>query len=724
MNLFVHDELVAGLIVSVLVFFPYYFVLRWKRTEFISSAGVLRFFVVWASMVTAEYFIFGPSSFVAIDTDSRNLAFLHYLARSHGGGMFSHEIAGGQDLAIILPGIQHLMPERMLLHFLDPWLVLFFHKLAIVTIAFAGAYLLARGLVDGVDRFAAVSAAAVFTVSHVYLGNYSLEFGTGFAAIPIAVYAAVACAERKNCVVWVVGAGIILAMAQPMKVFPAALVATIGALVISERRNLGKTAAAFTFYVVLSVLNWHETLYGIALLAGETSRGFGAATDASDVAATLIQTLELFSIDWFPHNLFISVLFFLSIVGLLARRDNLGYRAIGACLTFVAIFLLVKSFPWQWVGLPVINRIEHAYMWLAVPVLVVPIAAKAAAAVPMGSFGASASGWNRRAGALLAAALCLLTWSKILNAAWFVALGGQNTSFAFQELKNPRWKTEKDVRAITLFEVPPTDVTAAFYGIDSFDGAILLNPKQWNDYWASIRKLPPTGKRVATRATLDWRHWNGKAYAVADELRLDLLRIANVKYIISALPLEGEGLTPVVTATRDAWPKTQPGFFAGYGDYLKSRIRRIFDPGRLFVYALSDTLPRIFAATGIHAVDDETDIRRLHEIVAEMAPKYQAVIARRHLGAFKDAPNGKLVVRSFKTVANGYDVMVDAPEGGVLMVNNVYLPYWRATVSGRAATMVPANAVQMAIVVPAGANRVEIRYHRPSLSEKLATVFN
>ena len=695
------------------MFVPFYFILRADWLKISSSRAVFGFFLVWIGLYTAEYFIFGPNSFIAADSDSRNISFLYYLARIHQGGQFAHEIAGGQDLSVILPGTQYLVPEKLLLHFLDPWIVVWLHKLIIGALAFFGSYLLARGISENVDRFAAVGAASVYPVWHAYLGNYSIEFGTGFAAVPLAVYASVVCVNRKNYFFWVFVAGALLALAQPMKVFPAALLATACALFLYEKRNIGKTAVAFSFFILLSVANWHEVLYGMLLLVDQTTRGFGSTQDVASLTQVVWKFYGRSLQNWFIVGLFI-----LSTGMLLFRRDWLGKAAAGSITLFSTGFFAAELFPWQAIGLSFINRIEHAYMFLALPVLVVPIAAKAFSTPQREQALDTGQVKNRRmAAALLAASLCLLSWNKFVNGAWFVALGGQSSSFGFAELQNPEWKKERHGRVVTLFDVPPPNITATYYGIDSFDGAVLLNQKPWNDYWASIKKKPLPAKRVATRPSVDWRYWNGKSYAVGESLRLDLLRIANVKYLISALPLTGDGLTLVRSIDRSAWTKTRPGFFSGYVSYLKTRLQRIFDPGGQYIYALSDALPRIFAATGVEVVNDEIDTATLHRRVAELAPKKRAVVTRRYAGQL--TAKDSLEVVSFGKVTDGYDVSVRAPEGGVLLANNVYLPYWQAFAGGKALPVVPANGIHMAVAIPTGSEKIEIRYRRPTLYDGL-----
>jgi len=708
-----HKELSGLLALSIALFIPFYFILKAEWLKISSSRAVVVFFLVWVGLYTAEYFIFGPNSFIAMDSDSRNISFLYYLARIHQGGQFAHEIAGGQDLSVILPGTQYLVPEKLLLHFLDPWIVVWLHKMMIGTLAFSGSYLLARGISDNVDRFAAVGAASVFPVWHDYLGNYSLEFGTGFAAVPLAVYASVVCVNRKNFFTWVLVAGGLLALAQPMKVFPAALLATACALLLYDKRNIGKTTAAFSFFILLSVVNWHEVLYGMLLLVDQTTRGYGSEQDVVDLTQVVWKFYGRSFQNWFVVGLLI-----LSTGMLLFRGEWLGKAAAGSIILFSTGFFAAELFPWQAFGLSFINRIEHAYMFLALPVLTVPIAAKAFSA-PQGeqSLGAGRAKNRSMAVALLSASFCLLLWNKFLNGAWFVALGGQSSSFGFVELQNQDWKTERYGRVVTLFDVPPPNITATCYGIDSFDGTILLNPKPWNDYWASIKKLPLPTRRVATRPSVDWRYWNGRTYAAGENFQLDLLRIANVKYLISALPLTGDGLKLLRSVDRSAWPKTRPSFFPGYASYFKTRLQRIFDPGGQYIYALSGALPRVFAATGVEVVENDISTGALHARVSKAAPAGRAVVRAGNADKLRNL--SRLEVLSYDKVVDGYDVTVSAPKGGILMVNNVYLPYWRALVGGKALSVVPANGIHMAVTLPPGTKCVRFRYQRPLLREIL-----
>jgi hypothetical protein len=57
--------------------------------------------------------------------------------------------------------------------------------------------------------------------------------------------------------------------------------------------------------------------------------------------------------------------------------------------------------------------------------------------------------------------------------------------------------------------------------------------------------------------------------------------------------------------------------------------------------------------------------------------------------------------------------------GGIVVLNVAHLPFWRARVDGVETTLAPVNGIHMALRVPPGAARVEIRYERPLLRDHL-----
>ncbi len=56
-------------------------------------------------------------------------------------------------------------------------------------------------------------------------------------------------------------------------------------------------------------------------------------------------------------------------------------------------------------------------------------------------------------------------------------------------------------------------------------------------------------------------------------------------------------------------------------------------------------------------------------------------------------------------------VEVDAPSGGILELNDVWHPWWRATVDGVESEILKANVIFRAVVVPRGRHIVRFTFH-------------
>jgi uncharacterized membrane protein YfhO len=56
-------------------------------------------------------------------------------------------------------------------------------------------------------------------------------------------------------------------------------------------------------------------------------------------------------------------------------------------------------------------------------------------------------------------------------------------------------------------------------------------------------------------------------------------------------------------------------------------------------------------------------------------------------------------------------VATDAPAPALLILNDVWHPWWRACIDGASADILKANVLFRAVVVPAGAHRVRFSFH-------------
>jgi hypothetical protein len=715
--LLANQVFIFGAIFSVLSIAPLYFIAGWGRNRINADKTVSKLFLCWCTLLLLEYYVLGPYSFVAQYTDSYNIGYQNYLANWFEGDRFTHRYGGGQDTTTINAGLQYFQLTKIILSTLGPWAAILFHKFMIVLIGFSGSYLLARRMV-GSSRAAAFAVAAIFPMTHLYLLNFSIEFGTGFAVLPLAVYTCTVAPYRRHFAWWVLGVAILVSLAQPMKIFPPLLVAVIGGMMIAGRMQLGKSAMAFGAYIIASIINWHEVLYGLVQVIGESSRGFKAEEDAINLTESLSGVTSIYAEVWIPTSLFIvsiAILFFL--------RDNRAWRSLAAFGWVGFSYFLAASFPWQTVGMEFFNRVEHGYIRLALPTLFVPVTAWAFCRLEDRLRERKVMGRAvNPVSLLLAMALGLIVWNKFVNATQITKFGGQVTFHGYSNLKNPAWASRDDFRVITAFDSPHPNVIASFYDLESFDGSHLINPKNWNDYWYGIRRhsLPHTSKvtRLATRAGLDWRYWNGETYDMGMFLDLDLLRIANVRFILSALPLTGDGLRLVDRPdNKKQWVRNPPSNFVNFMEYILFRLTRIFDAGKHFVYEIENSLPRVFAAQGIEIVQDNIEINERLNLIRKAGILRKAVVAQRDANKLSTAKEIQII--SAKKTPDGYNIQISAPGGGILLVNTVPNSFWKAWGDGQPLQVVPANMIHLAISIPPGASNVKVRYKRPVLREVL-----
>jgi len=57
------------------------------------------------------------------------------------------------------------------------------------------------------------------------------------------------------------------------------------------------------------------------------------------------------------------------------------------------------------------------------------------------------------------------------------------------------------------------------------------------------------------------------------------------------------------------------------------------------------------------------------------------------------------------------DVDVEAPSGGILLLNDVCHPWWRATVDGKPREILKADVIFRAVSVPPGRHMVRFTFH-------------
>jgi hypothetical protein len=142
-------------------------------------------------------------------------------------------------------------------------------------------------------------------------------------------------------------------------------------------------------------------------------------------------------------------------------------------------------------------------------------------------------------------------------------------------------------------------------------------------------------------------------------------------------------------------PSVRPGDFP-----LVSRTKDAY------IYENPRALPRVLLATQWQKADfaemlrkggwPEVDYR--HTVLLENSPP---------LIPSGDVPGSVRVSRYENTKI---DIEVDAPSGGFVVLNDVWHPWWRATVDGKPADILKANVLFRAVAVPPGRHMVRFTF--------------
>ena len=135
-----------------------------------------------------------------------------------------------------------------------------------------------------------------------------------------------------------------------------------------------------------------------------------------------------------------------------------------------------------------------------------------------------------------------------------------------------------------------------------------------------------------------------------------------------------------------------------------------------YVYENPRALPRVMLMTDWQLADFE-EVARSGWPAVGSAP-HRAARAARRSGFSRAAAAGTPGTARLLRYANTEIVVeVDAPAGGILLLNDVWHPWWRATVDGADTEIMKANVIFRAVVVPRGRHTVRFTFIRSRAAE-------
>lgn len=249
------------------------------------------------------------------------------------------------------------------------------------------------------------------------------------------------------------------------------------------------------------------------------------------------------------------------------------------------------------------------------------------------------------------------------------------------------------------------------YGLEILGGEVLLPSKRFHDFWYQIvkrRNMPPHSFYLFWHATDEEK--SEFKNLPTKYINLDLLSLANVKYLISLFPTNHPDLTLLSR-------RLQNGEWENYSTFQKGLylLKENFEGRSLYVYQNEMYFPRFYLVDQVKSFPSRSELldalntaeaNHLRNTVY-LEKKYLSQIDTDNLGFRK----GELTVKHYSP--DHIVLSVDSDGPSILIASNNYSPYWECRVNGLKTEIVPAYHTFWGVYLGSGVQEVRFDYSPP-----------
>ncbi|GEM_PF-6332822 len=259
---------------------------------------------------------------------------------------------------------------------------------------------------------------------------------------------------------------------------------------------------------------------------------------------------------------------------------------------------------------------------------------------------------------------------------------------------------------------------AATYGLESTDAYSNLYPMRYKKFWSKVI-LPLTQKNE--KINTYFNNWGNRVYLFPpaeipgpeirfrDYYNLNLLSLANTKYIISRSKLIDDDLVLVQTPEKEFYRLSRY-------DQALMRIKENFKGNStLFIYENKLALPRFFVAGKINALENDNELLNALSAAAISSLRETIYLNKNFLGGINVDSLG-LKKSEIQLSLNSPDIIrlnVKLEGNGFLVVSNSYSPYWKVSIDGKPGRILPADHAFWGVFLKEGSHQVEFSYDPP-----------
>ncbi|MBF0610878.1 MAG: YfhO family protein [Magnetococcales bacterium] len=247
------------------------------------------------------------------------------------------------------------------------------------------------------------------------------------------------------------------------------------------------------------------------------------------------------------------------------------------------------------------------------------------------------------------------------------------------------------------------------YGLESLDGYTTIYPNRFVTFWNAL--ISPSGRFTNSYYSYLFPRNNllSAPYRLSDNLRLELLALANVRYLLVSGTVEESSL-PELTS-----------FQFPANDAINSPLKYVINTKKMenkrqtvHVYQIPQALPRAFGVFRHRIFPDTAAVAMAlqnapwQELRSTAFLESPALPAGFVLPDNDEARQGNVTILSYSPDKIILDVVF--PQNGILVVTQNYHPKWKAWLDEQPFPIFPVYSTFQGTIVPQGNHRVVFHY--------------
>lgn len=266
------------------------------------------------------------------------------------------------------------------------------------------------------------------------------------------------------------------------------------------------------------------------------------------------------------------------------------------------------------------------------------------------------------------------------------------------------------------------------YGLESADGYLTLYPQSYQDYWGQV--IAPLTK-VDENIDKYFHDWGNRVYLfdssvqkqsgenstiyLKDFYDLDLLSLANVKYIISKVPIKDDSLKIFSKRNKDSDQDWQDWNRLKFSDKLSNAFQGKYPGMPLYIYENKNVLPRFFLTHQVQVFDTSSQLlealgKATNNDLRSTAYLIKDTIPNLSLNT-KYPINSQVNLEEYSS--DKIKLKVQTNVNSILIITNNYSPYWQALIDNQEKPLFLVNQTFQGVFIPQGNHEVILEYKPP-----------